>query len=47
LSGGASSGAFILGEIISDQVNLSGSGVIKLALNPVATTNMSKVAIFN
>ena len=47
LSGGASSGTLILGEIITDQVNLSGSGVIKLALNPAATTNMSKVAIFN
>lgn len=47
LSGGASSGTFILGEIISDQVNLSGSGVINLALNPAATTAMSKVSIFN
>jgi len=47
LSGGSSSGTFILGEIISDQVNLSGSGTINLALNPAATTAMSKVAIFN
>ena len=47
LSGGSSSGTFILGEIITDQVNLSGSGVIKLALNPVATTSMAKVAVFN
>jgi hypothetical protein len=47
LSGGSSSGAFILGEIVSDQVNLSGSGVIKLALSPVPSTNMSKVAIFH
>ena len=47
LSGGSSSGTFILGEIISDQVNLSGSGAVNLALNPAATTAMSKVAIFN
>lgn len=47
LSGGASSGTFILGEIITDKVNLSGSGVIKLALNPAAVTAMSKVGIFN
>jgi hypothetical protein len=47
LNGGASSGTLILGEIVVDQVNLSGSGLIKLALNPVATTSMSKVAIFN
>jgi hypothetical protein len=46
LSGGASSGTMIIGEIITDQVNLSGSGLIKLALNPVATTSMSKVAVF-
>lgn len=47
LSGGSSSGTFILGEIICDQVNLSGSGVVRLALNPAATTAMSKVGLFN
>lgn len=45
LSGGTSSGTYILGEIITDQVSLTGSGMIKLALNPQATTNMAKVAI--
>jgi len=45
LSGGASTGTYVLGEIIVDQVNLSGSGVIKLALNPQATTYMLKAAI--
>jgi hypothetical protein len=45
LSGGATNGTFILGEIVADQVNLSGSGTIKLALNPQATVNSSKVAI--
>lgn len=47
LSGGASSGTFILGEIITDQINLSGSGTVNLALNPAAITLMSKVSIFN
>jgi hypothetical protein len=45
LNGGASSGTYVLGEIITDQVQLTGSGTIKLALNPQATTNMSKIAI--
>jgi hypothetical protein len=45
LNGGTSSGTYIVGEIITDQVQLTGSGKIKLALNPAATTNMAKVAI--
>ena len=45
LNGGTSSGTYILGEIVTDQVSLTGSGVIKLALNPQAVTNMAKVAI--
>jgi hypothetical protein len=45
LNGGTSSGTYILGEIVTDQVSLTGSGKIKLALNPVAVTNMAKVAI--
>jgi hypothetical protein len=47
LSGGSSSGTFVLGEIVTDQVNLSGSGVIKLALSPAPTTELSKVGVFN
>ena len=46
LSGGSSSGTFVLGEIIADQVNLSGSGIIKLALTPAKTTNLAKVGLF-
>jgi hypothetical protein len=45
LNGGSSSGTYVLGDIVTDQVQLTGSGTIKLALNPVATTFMSKVAI--
>jgi hypothetical protein len=47
LNGGSSSGTYVLGEIIVDQVNLSGSGIINLALNPVATTSVAKVSVFN
>lgn len=47
LNGGSSTGTFILGEIVTDQVSLTGSGAINLALNPAATTSMSKVSIFN
>ncbi len=46
LSGGTSTGTFILGEVIADQVQLSGSGMIKLSLNPDATVNLPKAAIF-
>jgi len=46
LSGGASTGTYILGEIITDQVNLSGSGAIKLALDPAASIPESKVGVF-
>jgi hypothetical protein len=47
LNGGASTGTYILGEIIVDQVNLSGSGAIKLALNPQPTVDVAKVSMFN
>ena len=46
LSGGASSGTFILGEIIADKVSLTGSGRINLALNPAASMDVAKVGIF-
>jgi Putative Flp pilus-assembly TadE/G-like len=45
LNGGTSSGTYILGQIVTDQVSLTGSGTIRLALNPQAVTNMAKVAI--
>ncbi len=45
VSGGASSGTYILGEIVADQVNLSGSGAINLALNPIPSTDMLKVGM--
>ncbi len=45
LSGGTATGTFILGEIVADQVQLSGSGAVRLALTPAAIINMSKAAI--
>lgn len=45
LSGNGSSGTFILGEIITDQLTISGNGVVNLALNAAATTSVSKVAM--
>jgi hypothetical protein len=45
LSGGASSGSYFLGQIVVDQLNMSGSGLIKLALNPVPATSVLKAAL--
>jgi hypothetical protein len=47
ISGGSSSGTYILGEIIVDQLNLSGSGIIKLALSSAANSNLAKGGTFN
>ncbi len=47
LAGGSSSGTFVLGDIVTDRVSLTGSGVIKLALSSGATTPLSKVGLFN
>ncbi len=46
LSGGSSSGTFILGNIVTDQVQLTGSGAINLALNPVPSTYLLKATAF-
>jgi hypothetical protein len=46
LSGGSSSGTFILGEIVADKVSLTGSGEIKLALSPVPSVDVGKVGMF-
>ncbi len=45
LSGGSSSGSYFLGQIVVDQLNMSGSGLIKLALNPVPATSVLKVGL--
>lgn len=45
ISGGASSGTFILGQIVTDEINLSGSGIINLALNPAKSTELLKLSM--
>jgi hypothetical protein len=45
LSGASTSGSYFLGQIVVDQLNLSGSGSIKLALNPIPATSVLKAAL--
>lgn len=45
INGGSSTGTFILGQIVADQVNLTGSGAINLALNPTPSTYLVKVGM--
>jgi hypothetical protein len=45
LDGGSSSGTFVIGEIVADQVSLTGSGAINLALNPTPSVDLTKVAM--
>jgi len=45
LSGAASSGSYFLGQIVVDQLSLSGSGSIRLALNPIPATSVLKAAL--
>jgi hypothetical protein len=46
INGAGTTGTFILGDIVTDQVTLSGSGTINLALNPTPSVEMSKVGVF-
>jgi hypothetical protein len=46
LSGGSSSGTFIVGNIVTDKVNLSGSAQINLQLSPVPSTYVLKSTTF-
>jgi hypothetical protein len=46
LSGGSGSGSYILGNIVTDQIKLTGSGSIGMQLNSLPTTYMPKVAVF-
>ena len=45
LNGGTSTGTFVLGQIVADQVSLTGSGTIKMALNPMPSTPLLKVGM--
>jgi hypothetical protein len=46
MNGNGSSGTFILGEIIADQITAGGNGAINLALNPQPSTLVLKAATF-
>ena len=46
LNGAGGTTTEILGEIIADQINLSGSGAINMALNPNPSIDLLKVSIF-
>ena len=46
LTGGTGTGSFILGNIVADQISLSGSGVIGMQLNPTPSVYMLKAAAF-
>jgi len=45
LNGGTSTGTFVLGQIVADKVSLTGSGAIKMALNPASSTQLLKVGM--
>ena len=44
--GGTSTGTLIWGNIVTDRLNMSGSGALKMALNPSASTALLKVGLF-
>jgi hypothetical protein len=46
LTGGTGSGSYIIGNIVTDQIKLSGSGTIGMQLNPLPTTYTLKAATF-
>jgi hypothetical protein len=46
LTGGTGTGSFILGNIVADQVSVSGSGVIGMQLNSAPSTYMLKATTF-
>lgn len=45
LSGNASNGTYVLGEIVTDQLSLGGSSAINMQLNPNSSFNILKVAL--
>ncbi len=45
IPGGTTTGTLIWGNVITDQMQLSGSGALKMALNPAATTSILKVGL--
>ena len=44
--GGGSGGSYVLGEVVADQITLTGNGVLHMYLNPVPTFELAKVGMF-
>jgi hypothetical protein len=47
IPGGPSGGIYVLGGVVVDQINFSGTGTMRLALSPAAITATPKVSVFN
>jgi hypothetical protein len=45
IPGGTTNGTLIWGNVVTDQMQLTGSGALTMALNPAATTPMIKVSL--
>jgi hypothetical protein len=45
IPGGTTNGTLIWGNVVADQIQLTGSGALKMALNPAATTSIIKVGL--
>jgi hypothetical protein len=45
IKGGSGTGTFILGQMVADQVNVTGGGAINMALNPASSTQLLKVGM--
>ncbi len=45
IPGGTTSGTLIWGNVVTDQMQLTGSGALTMALNPAATTPIMKVSL--
>lgn len=45
VSGKSSTGTFILGEVVADQISLNGNGAVNLALNPAPSIYLLKVGM--
>ena len=45
IPGGTTNGTLIWGNVVTDQMQLTGSGALTMALNPAATTPMLKVSL--
>ena len=47
IPGGTTNGTLIWGNVVTDQMQLTGSGALTMALNPAATTPLLKVSLLS